>query len=111
MSLEEIKELAKSDPSYTKTELDLKLTKLKSKGYDILDCIMYVKCNQSCSLLEAKSIVVNSSSWIDQKEEFMKHQQEQMNEFLEAAKDDIQSIHHTYTLDSTEVKIIMKRTS
>lgn len=108
MGIEEITKLAKSNSTGSKEDLDLKLTELKSDGCSILECIIYVRVNQNCSLMDAKSIVVNSSAWIDDKEEFIKHQQEQMEEFIDAAKDDIESIRYTYTPEKTEVTIKMK---
>ncbi len=73
MTTEEIERLAKSDNLQTNAGLDLKLTELKSKGCRILECILYVKINQNCSLIEAKSIVVNSPTWISKKEDFIRH--------------------------------------
>ena len=52
MTTKEIEKLAKSENRQTNANLDLKLTDLKSKGCRILECILYVKINQDCSLIE-----------------------------------------------------------
>ncbi len=92
MTVEEIKELAKNDKKLDNVALDKKITELKSFNCGILECVVYVKVNQNCSLLVAKEIVINSSAWIEKKDEFIKHQQEMMEEFLLTAKDDIKKI-------------------
>jgi len=46
---------------------------------------------------------------MDEKEEFVRHQQEQMEELLLDANDDIESIKHTYHFDKTKVKIKLYR--
>ncbi|MCB4800213.1 hypothetical protein [Neotamlana laminarinivorans] len=109
MTIEKLTELAEKENKLTKAELELKLTELKSLNCRILECIVYVRTNQRCSLFEAKEIVVNSSAWIKQKDEFIRHQQEQMAEFMEAAKDDIESIKQTYSTEKTETIIKMKK--
>lgn len=109
MTSKEIEKLAKSDRLLTNIDLDRKLTELKSKECGILECILYVKITKGCSLIEAKSIVMNSSTWIDEKEDFTNNQQEQIDEFYEAAKDNIESIQHTYISDKTEIKFKMRR--
>ena len=100
-----IEEIAKLDKLKTHSELDLKLKELKLKKYKILECIIYVKINQNCSLIEAKSIVVNSSAWINEKEKFMKHQEEQFEEFIDVMKEDKKSIKMVYKPDRTEIKV------
>ncbi|WP_298506556.1 hypothetical protein [uncultured Maribacter sp.] len=92
MSIEDITELGEKENKKTPLELGQRLIELKSKEYGILECIAYVRINQNCSLLEAKSITINSSAWIDKKEEFNKHQEEQMQEFLEVYKNDNRNI-------------------
>ncbi len=109
MTIEKLTKLAEKENKLTKTELELKLTELKSLNCRILECIVYVKTNQECSLSEAKEIVVNSSAWIKQKEEFIRHQEEQMTEFMETAKDDIERIKQTYSTEKTETIIKMKK--
>ena len=100
-----IEEIAKLDKLKTHSELDLKLKELKLKKYKILECIIYVKINQNCSLIEAKSIVVNSSAWINEKEEFMKHQEEQFEEFIDVMKEDKKSIKMVYKPDRKQIKV------
>lgn len=109
MTLEKLTELAEKENKLSKAELELKLTELKSLNCRILECIVYVRTNQGCSLSEAKEIAINSSAWIKQKDEFIEHQQEQMAEFMEAAKDDIESIKQTYSTEKTETIIKMKK--
>ncbi|WP_203259010.1 hypothetical protein [Hyunsoonleella ulvae] len=108
MTIDELTELAEKENKHSKAELEHKLTELKSLNCKILECIAYVRTNQSCSLTEAKEIVVNSSAWIEQKDEFMRHQQEQMSEFIEATKEDIEIIKQTYSAEKTETIIKMK---
>nr|WKN34000.1 hypothetical protein K4G66_16590 [Tunicatimonas sp. TK19036] len=108
MTTQEIERLAKSDKSKSIGDLDLKLKELKLAGYRILECILYVKTNQNCSLMDAKSIVINSSAWIDSKEDFVQHQQEQIEEFLDVAKNEIESIQHNYYPNKTKVSVRRK---
>lgn len=108
MTLDELRELAESENKFSKVELEQKLVELKAVNCSILECIMYVRTNQNCSLFEAKDIVVNSTAWIDKKEEFISHQQEQMQEFLEAARNDIQYIKQTFSDEQTETVIKMR---
>lgn len=105
MTTEEIEKLAKSDKHKSGKDLDLRLEELKSMGYEILDCIQYVKKNQGCSLKEAKSIVINSTAWIDKKEEFMQDQEVEMLEFLDVVKEDIEKIQLTFSRNGTLVTI------
>ena len=86
--MDEIKRLAETDKIDSPRHLENKLLELKAKGYGILECIIYIRFNQECSLINAKSIVINSAAWIDQKEDFMQHQAEQEAEFFEAMKND-----------------------
>lgn len=108
MMPDKIRELAKSDGLLSGNQLNLKLLKFKSEGWRILECTVYVKNNQNCTLQEANYIVLNSSAWIEDKDDFIKHQEEQMGEFLEAATDDVESIKHIYYPDRTEVQYNMK---
>lgn len=89
MTIEQIIELAEKENPLTKSELEKKLTELKSLNFRLLECILYVRVTQNCSLLEAKTLVVNSNAWIDTKDDFLSHQQEQMEAFFEAVKKDI----------------------
>jgi hypothetical protein len=88
MYTDKIEELAKQDGVLLKPELEKKLIELKSMNWQILESIIYVKYNQDCSLNDAKCIVVNSAAWIDKKEDFIKHQEEIQQEFLEYAVED-----------------------
>ena len=106
--MEEITKLAEKDSTKNKSELDDRLSELKSLNYGILECIAYVKINQNCSLMDAKTIVINSSAWISEKDGFAKHQEEQMDELLDAAKNDILKIEHIYSKNKTEIKTSIK---
>lgn len=108
MTSEQIRELAEKDGKLTKSELEHKLISLKSLNCSILECVIYVKVNQSCSLMDAKILVINSAAWIDEKAQFICHQQEEMKEFLEAAKNDIESVEHIYTPHKMEINVRMK---
>ena len=73
-----------------------------------MQCIMYVRLNQVCSLAQAMDIVVNSRAWADRKDEFLRQQQEAFEEFLADNQDRIEAIHQTYTADGTETVVRMK---
>lgn len=108
MTPEEITILAEKEVGLTKSELENKLTELKALNFKILECILYVKANQNCSLIEAKKLVVNSTAWIDKKDEFVRHQQEQTEEFIAAASNDIQEIEHVHSSEKMEIKLVFK---
>jgi hypothetical protein len=103
----DFEELAR-EPSQSAEDLATHLGELRSRGATILECIKYVKLNQQCSLAEAQAIVVNSKAWGDQKDEFLRHQQEMFEEFLDYARDRIESIEQTITPDGTETVVRMK---
>lgn len=107
MSDEEIEELARH-PKESAGDLDVRLTELRSRGAGILQCIIYVRLNQVCSLAQACDIVVNSRAWADRKEEFLRQQQEAFEEFLAHNKDRVEAIHQTFTPDGTETVVRMK---
>lgn len=111
MTTEEIIVVAKSDPKKTKEALDQKLIELKVAGFRILECILYVRHNQNCALRNAMEITINSSAWKNEEEEFLKQQEEQTQEFLEAAKDDIKSIKQTFSPNGEEIEIFIKNKS
>ncbi len=85
--LDKIEILAEQNGMLDLPVLELKLVELKSMDWKILECIIYVKYNQNCSLNDAKTIVVNSSAWIEKKEEFQKHQEDMQQDFFEAASE------------------------
>lgn len=87
MTENELRGLAEKENKLSGVELENKLAELKTLNCSILECIIYVRTNQECSLSIAKELVLNSLVWKEKKEEFIKHQIEQMNEFLEAGKD------------------------
>lgn len=97
-----------SDPRNSTEALAVRLGELRSNGATILECIKYVKLNQGCSLAEAKDIVVNSSTWADRKVEFLRHQQEMFEEFLDCARDRIESIEQTITPEGTKTTVRMR---
>ena len=97
------------EPRESAETLVARLTELHSQGATILECIKFVYLNQGCSLAEAKEIVVNSSTWADQKVEFLRHQQEMFDEFLAYNKDNIESIQQTFTSDGTETTVVQMR--
>jgi ribosomal protein L7/L12 len=55
-----IEELARG-PKDSVAELDSRMVELKSHGAGILACILYVRINQGCSLMEACDMVINST--------------------------------------------------
>lgn len=85
MTAEDVMMLGGQEEPKTLLELEATLAELKSFRFGKLVCIKYVKDNQRCSLQEAVDIVINSAAWIDEKQAFLDHQEEQMREFLEAA--------------------------
>jgi hypothetical protein len=95
-------------PRVSAVALEARLTDLRSQGARILECIKYVMLNQGCSLAEAQNIVVNSRAWCDQKEAFLRHQEDMFEEFLDACRDRIEAIHQTITPEGTEVVVRMK---
>ncbi|SHK80942.1 hypothetical protein [Chryseobacterium polytrichastri] len=109
MTVEEIIELAEKEKKLTVSEIDSKLTELRSLNCRILECIIYVRVNQNCSLSDAKESVLKSTAWIDKRDEFINHQHEQMQEFLEAAKNDITQIEQSLSINKTEMKITLKK--
>lgn len=105
MTVEEITELAQKEKIFLKSELDDKLFELKTLNFRILECIIYVRVNQNCSLQEAQTTVLESDAWKDKKDEFIIHQQEQIEEFLEAAKNDIHEIQQTFSDTENEFTV------
>lgn len=105
MTVEEITELAQTEKILLKSELDDKLFQLKVLNFSILECIMYVRINQNCSLQEARTTVLESDAWKDKKDEFIIHQQEQTEEFLEAAKNEIHEIRQTFSDTENEITV------
>jgi hypothetical protein len=104
ISFGDIEELARQ-PKESAGDLDVRLTELRSRGAGILQCINYVRLNQVCSLAQACDIVVNSRAWANQKEEFLREQQEAFEEFLADNKDRIEAIHQTFTPDGGETVV------
>jgi hypothetical protein len=94
------------EPRESAEALASRLTELRSQGATILVCIKYVMLNQGCSLAEAQDIVVNSPTWADRKAEFLRHQQEMFEEFLDYNKDNIESIQQTFASDGAETFIV-----
>jgi hypothetical protein len=103
-----IEELARG-PKDSVAGLDSRMVELKSIGAGILACILYVKINQGCSLLEARDIVTNSRAWADQKDEFLQHQADMFQEFVDDNMDRIESIQMTITPDGTDAVARMNR--
>jgi hypothetical protein len=94
MTFDEIMELAKQ-PKDSPESLHNHLAEYRVAGAGLLACISYTRVNQGCSLHDATQIVVNSPAWIDQKEPFLRHQEEMFEEFLEWSKDHAESIQMT----------------
>ena len=109
MSRSELEELARQ-PRESAEALDTRLIEFRSRGARILECIKYVMHNQGCSLAEAQDIVVNSRAWIDKKEEFLRHQLDMFEEFLDYNKDRVETIDMTITPEGTKVSVHMKPT-
>src|SRR5262249_22526325 len=103
----ELEELARQ-PKVPEHELGVRMTELRARGVGILGCIKYVRLNQGCSLADAGAIVVNSSTWADQKEDFLRQQSEAFEEFLANTRNDIESIQETITPEGTKVVVRMK---
>ncbi|WPO84265.1 hypothetical protein SD427_07995 [Chryseobacterium sp. JJR-5R] len=105
MTVEEITELAQTEKILLKSELDDKLFALKALKFSILECILYVRVNQNCSLQKARTTVLESDAWKDKKDEFIIHQQQQTEEFLEAAKNEINEIRQTFSDTENEITV------
>lgn len=108
MDLETIEKLA-SGPKESLTDLNTRMLDLKAHGVGILLCILYVKKKQQCSLTDALEIVINSDAWIDQKDEFLQHQEDMQQEFIDASNNSIESIQQTFSPDGTKTTINMKQ--
>jgi chromosome condensin MukBEF ATPase and DNA-binding subunit MukB len=108
MHTEELIIMAKNDGFLEKSELEAKIAFLKAQGCRILECILYVRHNQECRLQEAMNLVINTPAWLSQKDAFLKHQEEQTLEFLEAAADDIEEIQQEITPEGTKMLFKMK---
>lgn len=104
----DIEELA-NGPRESVEALAAHLIELRSRGATILECIKFVKLNQSCSLGEAKNIVVNSPAWADRRDQFLQHQQHMFDEFLASSRDEIESIQQTITPNGTTFEVRMKK--
>jgi hypothetical protein len=94
------------EPRVSAEALAARLAELRSHGATILECIKYVMPNQGCSLAEAQDIVVSSPTWADQKVEFLRHQQEMLEEFLAYNEDNIESIQTTFKSDGTNTFVV-----
>jgi hypothetical protein len=107
ISRSELEELAR-EPIESVGALGARLSELRSRGAELLQCIIYVRLNQGCSLGQATDTVINSSAWADQKDAFLRHQQEMFEEFLASNRENIESITQTMTPDRTETVVHMK---
>ena len=108
MNPDDIRLMAEKDGFLEKPALEAKIAFLKAQGCRILNCISYTHRNQECSLQEAMDLVINSPAWLSQKDAFLKHQEEQTLEFLEAAADNIEEIQQEITDEGTKMLIKMK---
>jgi hypothetical protein len=99
------------EPRKSIEALAARLSELRTLGATILECIKYVKLNQSCSLGEAQNIVINSPTWVDRRDEYLQHQQDMFEEFLASNRDQIESIQQTFTPNQTETIVRMKTRS
>ena len=91
MATENIETLAKQEGPLSSNELEQRLLELKGKNWTTLECIIYVRHNQGCNLSDAVTLVLNSSAWIEQKDELEKQQEEEQNEFFEAMAEDVRT--------------------
>jgi hypothetical protein len=107
MDESQIRELA-ARPKENIAAIESRMAELKLNGARILECILYVKLNQGCSLLEASDIVINSNAWIDQKQGFLQHQADMFEEFIQDSMENIESIQQTFTPDGTKTIVQMK---
>lgn len=102
MTIKDIEHLAKKNSGKTIQELHNTLMGLKLMGLGILECIIYVRGNQQCSFMEAKEIVLNSTTWIDKKEDFIKQEEKQTAAFFNTSIKEIQKTEqHIYSSDGT----------
>jgi hypothetical protein len=101
-------EILARGPKESAAVLSARMSELKAQGATILECILYVKRNQQCSLTMACDFVINSAAWIDQKDSFLQHQADMMQEFVEDNIDQIESIEQTYSAEGTKTTIHMK---
>jgi hypothetical protein len=108
MDHSQIENLARG-PKESLNDLDARVVSLKSSGAGILECILYVKINQGCSLTQASDFVINSSAWASQKEAFLQHQSDMFEQFLHDNSDKIEAIHQTITPDETVVVAHLKQ--
>lgn len=108
MTQKEITELAET-PKQGQAELMLTIAQLKSKGANLLQCIFFVRLNQGCSLSEAKTTVINSETWLENKADFLRQQQEIMTEFIQENKDNIENIKMNLSPTGSQVKIEVKK--
>lgn len=88
------------------SELEKVLKELKEKNYRVLECIIFTKYNQNCSLEEAAKIVLNSTTWVNEKEYFIKRHNEETIDFLDSTYDNIKKIEHTITENPEENRIV-----
>jgi hypothetical protein len=109
MKTEDIEELAKNRDKESLEDLSLRMGELRSNGAGLLQCIIYVKTNQELSLEEAVNFVINSSTWLDRKDDFLQQQEDAFQEFLASSKDSIESIDMTIMPDRTKIRVNMKK--
>ncbi len=87
----EIEKMA-SGEKLSPDELLLQVSVLKTKVAGILECTLFVRINQKCSLMEANDIVMTSKHWVDDAESFYQHQAELMAELAKAHEDSQKAI-------------------
>lgn len=104
---ETIKNLARG-PKLSNDQLNTRLRAFRDNGVGILLCTIFVMENRECSLAEARDIVINSSAWFDQREAFLKEQEEAMQEFIDHNSDHIACIQQAMTPDGTQTTVHLK---
>ncbi len=107
MSPEELRQIARRQ-RLAPEELPDRILELKSDGCGILQCIIFVRENQQCGLADATDIVINTPAWLSEKDAFLQHQSEMMDEFIADNADRIDSIQQVITPSGGSIRINMK---
>ena len=107
MSPEELRRIAKEERIAPEALPD-RIGELKSSGCGILQCIIFVRENQQCRLGEATDMVINMPAWLSEKDAFLQHQSEIMDEFIADNVDRIENIQQVITPRGSSIRINMK---
>lgn len=104
----ELERLATTREKVTAETIDACLAELRARDGGILQAIRYLMWNRRCGLQEASDLVINSPVWADQREDFLREQEEAFWEYVASNNDRIEAIQVTMTPEGTKAVARLK---